>query len=167
MKIIVWLVEATWQACVDAARDLPAASVTLLHVIDEGVVEAVSGARAGLLGRAAPGTDTAARRELLAAQQALLAAAEGRLGRSAERLAQIGRPARQVLAACAGADLLVLARDGDHVRLGPRSIGHVSRFVLDHASCQVLLVWPDTPPSALPPDPPPPPPPPHPPGVSS
>jgi nucleotide-binding universal stress UspA family protein len=60
-----------------------------------------------------------------------------------------GRAERAVVAACADADLLVLARDGDHTRLGPRSIGHATRFVLDHAPCRVLLVWPDE--GALPP----------------
>jgi hypothetical protein len=44
-------------------------------------------------------------------------------------------------------------------RLGPRSLGRATRFVLDHAPCRVLLVWPDEPPSlATLPAPPPPPP---------
>ena len=34
MKIIVWLTESTWPACVDAATDYPEAQVVLLHVID-------------------------------------------------------------------------------------------------------------------------------------
>jgi hypothetical protein len=42
--------------------------------------------------------------------------------------------------------VIVLARDGDHARLGPKSIGPATRFVIDHASCQGLLVWPDRPP---------------------
>jgi nucleotide-binding universal stress UspA family protein len=46
-----------------------------------------------------------------------------------------------VLAALGDADLLVLARDGERDRPGPRSIGHATRFVLDHAPCDVLLVW--------------------------
>jgi hypothetical protein len=37
----------------------------------------------------------------------------------------------------------VVARDGDHSRLGPKSLGHATRFVVDHAPCAVLLVWPD------------------------
>jgi nucleotide-binding universal stress UspA family protein len=45
-----------------------------------------------------------------------------------------------------GVDLLVAARDGDRSRLGPHSLGHATRFVVDHASCAVLLVWPDAPP---------------------
>jgi hypothetical protein len=54
----------------------------------------------------------------------------------------------------------VLARDGDRTRLGPHSLGPHSRFIVDHAPCPVLLVWPEPPPgpSTLPPPPPPPPP---------
>jgi hypothetical protein len=52
-------------------------------------------------------------------------------------------------------DLLVLARDGDHSRLGPRSLGPAARFVVDHAPCRVLLVWADAPPGVdtIPPPP--------------
>jgi hypothetical protein len=39
--------------------------------------------------------------------------------------------------------LLVLARDGDRARLGPRSLGPASRFVVDQAPRPVLLVWPE------------------------
>jgi hypothetical protein len=62
---------------------------------------------------------------------------------------------REVVAACAGADLLVLARDGADDRLGPKSLGKHARFVVDHAPCQVLLVWAGQPPGAdtLPPPP--------------
>jgi nucleotide-binding universal stress UspA family protein len=65
-------------------------------------------------------------------------------------------PEREVVAESAGADLLILARDGDHTRLGPRSLGHATRFVVDHAPCRVLLVWPDRPPelATIPPPPP-------------
>ncbi len=66
-----------------------------------------------------------------------------------------------MVAACAEADLLLLARDGDHTRLGPRSLGPAARFVLDHAPCRVLLVWPDEPPDLATLPPPPPHPPPH------
>jgi len=52
-------------------------------------------------------------------------------------------------------DILVLARDGDHTRLGPRSLGPAARFVVDHAPCRVLLIWPDVAPAvtAIPPGP--------------
>jgi nucleotide-binding universal stress UspA family protein len=149
VKVLIWLAEGTWEACVDAARDFPAAEVALLHVTDAGTA-AVLGA--GLLGR--PGAQRAD--ALLAeAEEALLAAAQTRLGRPATRVSRTGLPEREVVAECAGADLLILARDGDHTRLGPRSLGHATRFVVDHAPCRVLLVWPDQPPElgTIPPPP--------------
>jgi nucleotide-binding universal stress UspA family protein len=145
VRIVVWVAEGTWEACVDTARGLPATDVMLVHVIDRDTVESVGGARAGLLGRGLP-DDASTLAALTASQTRLLDAAEARLGRTARRDARHGRPEREVVAACTGADLVVLARDGDHTRLGPRSIGPHTRFVVDHAPCQVLLVWPDTPP---------------------
>jgi len=52
-------------------------------------------------------------------------------------------------------DILVLARDGDRERLGPRSLGPDARFVVDHAPCRVLLIWPDITPelTTIPPPP--------------
>ena len=46
--------------------------------------------------------------------------------------------------------------DGDRTRLGPRSLSPVSRFVVDHAPCPVLLVWPSLAPglTTIPPPPP-------------
>ena len=66
------------------------------------------------------------------AARALLADAAALLGRSAEQVALRGRPEQEVVAAAARADLLVLSRDGDRGRPGPKSIGHAARFVLDH-----------------------------------
>ncbi len=160
MKVVAWLTEGTWQACVDAAGAVPAAELTLVHVIEQENIEAVRGPRAGLLGRAGPPGGTSVEELLVRAEEALLHAARGRLDRHADapgprayrsvrELRLRGRAEREVVAACADADLLVLARDGDHTRLGPRSIGHATRFVLDHAPCRVLLVWPDE--GALPP----------------
>jgi nucleotide-binding universal stress UspA family protein len=67
----------------------------------------------------------------------------------------MGRVEREVVAAAEDVDLLVLARDGDRSRLGPRSLGHAARFVVDHAPCPVLLVWPERAPdvTSLPPPP--------------
>jgi len=160
MKVLVWITEGTWRAAVDTARDLPGADLTLLHVIDVRDGGVLTGARAGLLGRGLRDeVPDATRRELVMAQTTLLEAAQARLGRNVRLIARQGRVEREVVAACADADLLVLARDGDHDRLGPRSIGHHTRFVIDHAPCRVLLVWPDEPPglSTLPPPPPDPP----------
>jgi nucleotide-binding universal stress UspA family protein len=103
----------------------------------------------GLLGRGDRGRDPGAAIEAAAraAETALFAAAGQRLGRSARRESRRGRPEREVVAACAAADLLVLARDGDHSRLGPKSLTPPTRFVVDHAPCRVLLIWPDEPPA--------------------
>ena len=147
MKIIVWLTESTWPACVDAATDYSEAQFVLLHVIDSDSVEAAEAARAGLLGRGIPATAPRVHQTMVDAQAELLDAAEARLERPAQRVARTGRVEREVVTACADADLLVLGRDGDHARLGPRSLGRATRFVLDHAPCRVLLVWPDEPPS--------------------
>jgi len=87
-----------------------------------------------------------------------LVAAAKRLGRQdAELIHRRGRAEREVIAVLAqDVDLLVVARDGDRSRLGPHSLGHATRFVVDHAPCSVLLVWPDEPPGleSMPPPPP-------------
>ncbi len=172
MRVLVWLVEGTWQGCIDAARPLlPAdAQITLLHVAPDEVTEAAAGALAGLLGRGrpGPGRHPAERISAVSDQAAadLLAAAAARLGRAARRQASSGRVERVVVQAAQDADLLVAARDGDRSRLGPASLGPATRFVVDHAPCPVLLVWPDQAPGveSIPPPPPhPPSPPPHPP----
>jgi nucleotide-binding universal stress UspA family protein len=66
-----------------------------------------------------------------------------RLGRRCQRLEIQGDTERAVVRACADADLLIMARDGDLSRLGPKSLGKATRFVADHAPCPVLLVWPE------------------------
>jgi nucleotide-binding universal stress UspA family protein len=166
MTVIIWISEGTWQATVDAARaHAPAAAdLVLLHVTSGDVAEAAHGAFAGLLGRDRPGRDPGRQVAALAqaAATALLDDAAGRLGRPATRLERRGRVEREVVRAADGADLLICARDGDRSHLGPRSLGPATRFVIDHAPCPVLLVWPGPAPGAdsLPPPPPGPPPPP-------
>ena len=154
MRALVWIVEDTWEATVgEAAALLPAdAEVTLLHVAPEDVERLAVGAREGLLGRPrrhpphgpAPPAPLRAISEEAAA--ALLAEARARLGRDARTESRRGRVEHEVVAAAESADLLVLARDGDRSRLGPHSLGPAARFVVDHAPCRVLLVWPDAPP---------------------
>ena len=119
MTVIVWIVEGTWPACVDAARThTPAdAGIVLLHVTSNDVPGAAHGAYAGLLGRGHPERDLGTRLEKLAA-----AASEQLLQAAAERL------------------------------------GPASRFVVDHAPCPILLVWPEPPPDVVSLAPPPPPP---------
>ncbi|MFF0041691.1 universal stress protein [Streptomyces mirabilis] len=160
MAVVVWIVEATWTACVDAARThTPAhADIVLLHVTPADIPGAAHGAFAGLLGRGHPERDPGTRLEHLAAASAqqLLQAAADRLDRPCTRMERTGRIEREIIVAAQGAELLIVARDGDRSRLGPRSLGPASRFVVDHAPCPVLLVWPEPAPGlkTMPPPPP-------------
>lgn len=164
MSVLVWVTEESWMACVDAAlARAPADEVTLLHVTDAGAVDAAQGAFTALLGRggAGPGAQLEAMTEAAAIE--VLEAAAARLGRPARQLRRRGRPEREVVQAARGAALLVLGRQGEQA--GPRSLGKAARFVVDHASCPVLLVWPGpAPDQPLPPPPPDRPPPGPPPG---
>jgi len=167
-SVYIWVCEGTWRASVDAALSLAPADArfTLLHVTSPDVPDAAHGAYAGLFGRGhRAADDPGTRLEKMAATSAsdLLKAAAARLGRRCERLEVQGRPERAEVAASADADLLVVARDGDRTRLGPKSLGKITRFVVDHAACPVLLVWPEPAPdvATIPPPPHHPPPPPH------
>jgi len=156
VTVVVWITEGTWPACVDAARTQDA-EIVLLHVSGQDVPGVARGAFAGLLGRGHRERDPGAHLENLAAAAAgqLLAAAADRLGRACTQVERTGRVEREVVAAADGADLLILARDGDRSHLGPRSLGPASRFVVDHAPCAVLLVWPEPAPgiATIPPPP--------------
>jgi nucleotide-binding universal stress UspA family protein len=162
-SVLVWIGERTWQACIDAARRLPADGprITLIHVTSDDPQDAAHGAYLGLMGRRAPGRDPGSLITEFADNSAaeLLDAAARRLGRPCETIERRGRPEREVVAAAADADLLIVARDGDQSRLGPKSLGKEPRFVVDHAPCPVLLVWPGRTPSVatIPPKPPKPP----------
>ena len=156
-SVLVWVGERTWQAGIDAARRLPAANtrITLIHVADP--PDEAHGAYLGLMGRATPGRDPGSRITEFALNSAaeLLDAAARRLGRPCDRIGRQGRPEREVVTAAASADLLIVARDGDQSRLGPKSLGKEVRFVVDHAPCPVLLIWPNDAPgvATLPPPP--------------
>jgi nucleotide-binding universal stress UspA family protein len=166
-SVYIWVCEGTWRAAVDATLRLAPAGArfTLLHVTSAEEPDAARGAYAGLFGRG--GRDPAARlaEESAAAADRLLQTAASRLGLPCDQLKLQGRTERVVVSASAQADVLVVARDGDQARLGPKSLGRATRFVVDHAACPVLLVWPGTapgvssippPPPARPPSPPPP-----------
>ncbi|MGW3955582.1 universal stress protein [Streptomyces sp. NPDC004752] len=159
MAVIVWITEGTWPACVDAARThAPAdAEIVLLHVTGHEVPGVAHGAFVGLLGRGHPERDPGTRLADLAATSArhLLDAAADRLARACTCMERTGRIEREVVTAAEGADLLICARDGDRTHLGPHSLGPVGRFVVDHAPCPVLLVWPEPAPgiTAIPPAP--------------
>jgi len=156
-SVVIWVEEGTWRATVDAALSLAptGARFILLHVTSPAAADTAHGAYRGLLGRGGP--DPGERLEALASVSAadLLEAAARRLGRPCERLDIHGPTERSVVAASATADLLIVARDGDRSRLGPKSLGKATRFVVDHAACPVLLVWPDAAPDVrtIPPPP--------------
>jgi len=132
VKVLAWITEGGWEACVDAAAALDATEVTLLYVTSVDLPgprgrrhEAVMERMNALAGEAA---------------HALLEDAEERLGRPAQRVVADGEPESVVYAAAAESDVLVVARDGRHA--GPHSIGHSQRWVIDHAPCTVVLAWP-------------------------
>ncbi len=159
MRALVWIIEDTWQATVDEAATFLAsdAEITLLHVASTEPETVAGAARRGLLGRHPP--PHAAPEQLSEisehAAHELLADAGTRLGRPATLEARRGRVEHEVVAAAELMDILVLARDGDRQRLGPRSLGPTARFVVDHAPCRVLLIWPDAAPAltTIPPPP--------------
>jgi nucleotide-binding universal stress UspA family protein len=140
MTVLVWITEDTWEACVDAARELAPADqgITLLYVTDTAALEAARGAFTGLLGRAGRDPQLEGLAESMATE--VLDAAAARLGRPAESMRLRGRPEHQVTEAARGATVLILAREG--AEAGPKSLGKGPRFVVDHAPCPVLLIWP-------------------------
>jgi nucleotide-binding universal stress UspA family protein len=147
MRVLVWIVEETWRATVAAAAAfLPAgADITLLHVRASDAETVARGARYALLGRSR--RPAAEPLDVISGQSAheLLADAQAVLGREAVLDARSGRIEHEVVAAAGTADLLVLARDEDRAHRGPRSLGPTARYVVDHAPCAVLLLWPDAP----------------------
>lgn len=157
--VVIWVREGTWRACVDAAVRLARtdAPITLLHVTSAELPEAAHGAYLGLFGRGQPGRDPGPRVAEMASTSAsdLLDDAARRLNRACDRVERHGDPRQEVLSAAGGAELLVVAREGDQTRLGPKSLGKTARFVVDHAPCPVLLVWPGTSPglATIPPPP--------------
>jgi nucleotide-binding universal stress UspA family protein len=145
-RVVAWLTEDGWEACLAAAVGQAGRTddLVLLHVIDTQVEEAAHGAFGGLLGRGSRQRDPGEAMHRMAERSSadLLAAALRRASRPARTQTRGGRVEREVVAACEGASLLVCARDGDQRRLGPRSLGPHTRFVVDHAPCGVLLIWP-------------------------
>lgn len=63
----------------------------------------------------------------------------------AELLQRSGRPEREIVQTAAewNAGLIVICPRSPRISepaIGPKSVGHVARFVLDHAPCPILLV---------------------------
>jgi nucleotide-binding universal stress UspA family protein len=156
VAVLVWVTEGGWVAAVEGAlrHSDSAVELVLLHVVPGDPEQAPQDGLAGPLGPRR-GFDSGAAVRRLAEQSGdeLLAAAVARAGnRPVRPMRRRGRPEREVVAAAAGMDLLVLTRDGDDRQLGPRSLGPQARFVVDHAPCPVLLVWPTPTPAGPPPD---------------
>ncbi len=157
MTLVIWVNEPGWQAVIDVARSVaaPQSEIALVAVVSDDVQEVAGGALSGLMGRRYRAPSSLAD-DLAGETDELLDAAAGRLGRPARRVVRHGRVEREVVQAALDADLLVMARDGDRTRPGPHSLGRAGRFIVDHAACPVLLVWPEHGPHSreLPPPPP-------------
>ena len=152
VRAVVWLVEGTWQGCLDASaqiippdarRDTPSRHALRCRrdhrsCNRRNARSSLSGAQAhrpfrGGRGRGGLG-DPGSRGNAARTGGHRACSSSGTGGTRGRR------------AAADGVDLLVVARDGDRSRLGPHSLGHATRFIVDHAPCPVLLVWPDEPP---------------------
>lgn len=147
MSVLVWINPgAAWESAVDAAARL-ADEETVLLLVTGADDHRAGGLLTGLLGEVGhdPGDAFAGSAEDQAA--ALFDEAEARLGRPVRRLWERGVVEHVVVAASAGADLLICVRDGASGLPGPDSLRPATRFVLDHAPCGVLLVWPGDAPS--------------------
>lgn len=139
MAVIVWMnPDTAWESAVDAVAHLGCEEVVLLLVTDDGEPDTFT----GLLGPSGhePGEAFAGVEEEQAA--ALFDEAEARMGRPVRRLWERGAAQDVVVAAAEGAELLVCVRDGERGAAGPGSLSLVTRSVVDHATCDVLLVWP-------------------------
>jgi nucleotide-binding universal stress UspA family protein len=118
----------------------------MLHVIDTGPRKDIEHTRERFLRRPGPPRsrdDEMEQAELAAAQDVLN---EGlRYLPNAETFQRLGRPEREIVNVAAEwqADLVIICPRGEYggkPSIGPKSVGHVARFVLDHAPCPVLLV---------------------------
>ena len=130
MRVLAWITEGGWEATIDAVKTLRASHVTLVHVDTVDVP-----------GRGHRHSEVMERMHALAgeASLALLEDAEERLGHPTDKCAETGVAETIVYGLAQEHDVLVVARDGRHI--GPHSIGHDQRWVIDHAPCAVLLAW--------------------------
>jgi len=123
-------------------------TIRLLYVTDSGPHEEMGRKREGLLRARRPSGPLSERMrqaEGVAAQDILQ---EGKhYFPAAETIHREGKPEREIVQCAAewNADLIVICPRSPEYggpTLGPKSVGHVARFVLDHAPCPVLLVRP-------------------------
>lgn len=132
VRVLAWITEGGWEAAIDAVATLDASSVTLVHV------DTVD-----MPGRGHRHQSVMERMHALAGEAALalLEDAEERLGYATTKRTESGVAETIVYELAQDHDVLVLARDGRHI--GPHSIGHDQRWVIDHAPCTVIVAWPD------------------------
>jgi hypothetical protein len=132
VRVLAWITEGGWEAAIDAVKAVDASSVTLLHVDTVDVP-----------GRGHRHSEVMERMHALAGEAALalLEDAEERLGRAADKRTASGVAETIVFELAKDHDVLVVARDGRHI--GPHSIGHDQRWVIDHAPCTVIVAWPE------------------------
>lgn len=151
MKLVAWITETGWEACVDAAKPYAATEVTLIHVADVELPgprgrrhEQAMARMSALAGEAARALlDDAEERltgGLATAADRVAAATRGEPFVKVRKVAAGGHAESALMDAIADADVLVLTREGGDA--GPHSIGHATRYVLDHAECTVVLAWP-------------------------
>ena len=151
MRVLCCL-DGTNSGQVSKATEILSASgpitIGLLYVIDTGPRKDIEHTRERFLrphGRPLLREDEMQQAEQAAAEDILK---EGlRCLPNAEILQRQGRPEREIVNVAAEwqADVVITcprAEYGGKPTLGPKSVGHVARFVLDHAPCPVLLVRP-------------------------
>jgi nucleotide-binding universal stress UspA family protein len=125
-------------------------TLALLYVIDTGPREEIGRTRERFLRRPespVPRGQQMRQTEAAAAREILEEGLQHLPG--AEILEREGRPEREIVNAAAEwrAELIIIDARAGYDRkpaVGPKSVGHVARFVLDHAPCPVLLVRPLT-----------------------
>jgi hypothetical protein len=132
VRVLAWITEGGWEAAIDAVANLNASEVTLVHVDTVDVP-----------GRGRRHDEVLQRMHALAGEAALalLEDAEERLGYETTKRTETGVAETIIYELAREHDVLVLARDGRHI--GPHSVGHDQRWVIDHAPCTVIMAWPE------------------------
>src|SRR6516162_8645767 len=149
MRVLCCLDGTNVEQVSKALRELwatQAPTLGILHVTDSGPRHDIGHIRERFL--RSPGPHGPREHEM---QQAEHAAAQDILNEglrrlpNAETLQRQGRPEREIINVAAEwqADLVILCPRAEYSgkpTIGPKSVGHVARFVIDHAPCPVLLL---------------------------
>ena len=145
--VLVCVAGAETEAFWERVRSLlPAGTeIELYHVIDDAPVHELEVQFLRRPGHPPPShADARARASESRGSDAILGDAARALGRTVTSAVGRGRPERSIVerAAETAASLVVVGcRPGEvSTPPAPHSLGHVARFVLDHAPCPVLLV---------------------------